>query len=163
MACADLENIGSTVLSRVLDEVADVIAGVRSYQDQASPEREALEAMASNVRNMAYQVAALFEAMPYALRRHQLVYQADIEALRRDTETAPRVSLEEFKQSVKPPVRRPTVRELLEPFIPQLVDLRGQGYTYEQCVVFLRGNGISTYAGAISSVLREVSLRTADR
>ena len=86
----------------------------------------------------------------------ELAYQADIEATDGDPEATPRVTVEEFMQSAKPPVRPPTLRERLGPYIPQLTQLRDQGYTYAQCAQFLHENGIKTYPAAISSVLWEV-------
>jgi len=154
--CADLERIGTAVQGELLEGVIDVMADVRSAQEPESPESEALDAMASSVRHLAHQVAALFETQPYALRRHQLAYQADIEATDGDPEATPRVTVEEFMQSAKPPVRPPTLRERLGPYIPQLTQLRDQGYTYAQCAQFLHENGIKTYPAAISSVLWEV-------
>lgn len=154
--CADIERIGSSVQGELLTGVADVIAGIRTGQDPDLPERDSLDAMASSVRHLAHQVAALFEAQPYALRRHQLVYQAGLEADDAQAD-GPHMTAEAFMQSVRPPQRPPTLRDRLEPYIPQLKRLRQEGYTYAQCAQYLRENGISTYAAAISNALAEAS------
>lgn len=161
-ACADLDRISSSVQRGLLEGVVDVIASIRAEQEDGSPDQDTLDVMASSVRNLAHQVAALFDAQSYALRRHQIVHQADLAASNAQSETAPKVTVEEFMQSVKPPVRRPTLRERLEPYILQLTQLRESGYSYAQCVEFLRENGISTYPGAISNVLWEARIRTTD-
>lgn len=161
-ACGDLERIGATVQGELLEGVADVMASIRASQEPGASEADALDAMASSVRELAHQVAALFEAQPYALRRHQLVYQADIEAAEADPMPQPGITVEAFLASIKPPVRRPTLRDRLGPYIPQLVKLRAHGYTYAQCAQFLRENGISTYPAAISSVLCEARSRTTE-
>jgi hypothetical protein len=147
--CADIERIGSSVQGELLTGVADVIAGIRTGQDPDLPERDSLDAMASSVRHLAHQVAAL-------LRRHQLVYQAGLEADDAQAD-GPHMTAEAFMQSVKPPQRTPTLRDRLEPYIPQPKRLRQEGYTYAQCAQYLRENGISTYAAAISNALAEAS------
>jgi hypothetical protein len=161
-ACGDLERIGATVQGELLEGVADVMASIRASQEPGAPEGDALDAMASSVRELAHQVAALFEAQPYALRRHQLVYQADIEAAESDPAHQRGITVDEFLASIKPPIRRPTLRDRLGPYIPQLMKLRAHGYTYAQCAQFLRENGISTYPAAISSVLCEARSRTTE-
>lgn len=160
-ACSDLERIGATVQDGLLEGVADVIASIRADQETEAPYGGALDAMAASVRELAHQVAALFEAQAYALRRHQLVYQAEIEAAEADPVPRRVVTVEEFQASIKPPIRRPTLRDRLGAYLPQLFELRAQGYTYAQCAQFLRENGISTYPAAISSALYEARARTA--
>jgi len=154
--CRDLEKIEASVQGELLEGLADVVADIRAGRESESPEGEVLDAMASSVRDLAHQVAALFAAQQFALRRHQLVYQDNVESPGQNAESAPRLTVDEFMQRVKPPVRRATVRERLEPFIPQLVRLRQQGYSYAQCTQFLRENGVDTYPAAISSVLATV-------
>lgn len=152
--CADLERVGTDVQGELLEGVVDVMSNIRVSQGAESPESEALDAMATSVRHLAHQVAALFEAQPYALRRHQFAYQASLETTDGDPD-AISVSVEKFMQSVKPPVKGPTLYERLRPYVPQLLQLREQGYTYAQCAQFLRENGINTYPGAVSNVLFE--------
>ncbi|MEB0122235.1 hypothetical protein QN391_16240 [Pseudomonas sp. CCI1.2] len=154
--CGDLDKIGLNLQDELLTGIAEVVDGIRASYDLGAVESDVLDSMASTVRHLAQQVTALFEAQPYVLRRHQFVYQADIEE-EEDQENALRVTVEEFMQNVKPPERRPTLRDRLQPYIPELKRLRQEGYTYAQCVHFLGENGINTYVGAISSVLSEVS------
>ena len=154
--CGDLDRIGLTVQSELLTGVADVVESVRASYDLGSAERDALDAIASTVRHLNQQVSALFEAQPYILRRHQAVYKVDIdnEDENEGLDTN-RITVEEFMQNVKPPERRPTLRDRIQPYIPELKRLRQEGYTYAQCVNFLEENGIKTYGSAISSVLND--------
>lgn len=79
--------------------------------------------MASTVRHLAQQVTALFEAQPYISHRHQFVYQADFEE-EEDQESAFRVMVEEVMHNIKPPKCRPTLRDRLQPYTPELKRLR---------------------------------------
>lgn len=158
-ACSDLERIGSTVQGELLEGVADVIASIRASQEPGAPAADTLDAMAASVRELAHQVAALFDAQPFSLRRHQLVYRAETEAAGADSAPRCAVSVEEFRASNKPPIRPPTLRDRLAVYLPQLIELRAHGYTYAQCAQFLRENGVNAYPAAISSALAEANHR----
>lgn len=162
-ACSDLARIGATVQGELLEGVADVMASIRASVEPETAEADTLAAMASSVRELAHQVAALFDAQPLSLRRHQLCYRAEIEAASADAAPRCAVTLEEFRASNKPPIRPPTLRERLTAYLPQLIELRAHGYTYAQCAQFLRENGINAYPAAISSVLAEARPRAEAR
>lgn len=152
--CQELELINSVVQIDLLEGHADTIADIQATQNLTTLECETLDAMALSLRGLAHNIAALFQAQPYALRRFQLAYHAEIEAVDRDAAATPLLTIEEFMQAVKPPVRPPSLHERLEPFLPQLERLREQGYSYAQCAHFLRENGVSTSPAALSNVLR---------
>lgn len=155
--CSDLDRIGLTLQSELLTGVADVVESIRVSYDLGAAEKDALDAVASAVRHLALQVTALFEAQPYVLRRHQAIYQADVDNEDEDVNVENlRITAEEFMQNVKPPERKPTLRDRLQPYIPELKRLRQEGYTYAQCVHFLGENGIKTYVGAVSGVMNDL-------
>lgn len=152
----DLEALGESVQEVLIGDVADVIAAIRAEQEDGLPQCDGLETIASSVRYMAQQVAVLFELQIDMVRRLQLINQAENDDASDDkNKTICRVTAEEFMRSVKPPVRRPRLRDILEPYIPQLMHLRDSGYTYEQCAQFLYDNGVSIKMASISTILRE--------
>jgi hypothetical protein len=153
--CTDLEAIGETVQKELIGGVADVIAAIRAEQEDGLPHCDGLETIASSVRYLAQQVEVLFEVQIYMVRRLQLVNQAENDEASEKNKTTCQVTAEEFMKSVKPPVRRPRLRDILEPYIPQLMHLRDSGYTYEQCAQFLYDNGVSIKMASISTILRE--------
>lgn len=152
--CSDLDKIGQTLQSELLTGVADVVASIRASYDLEDGERDALDSVASAVRHLAQQVTALFDVQPYIFQQHFSIYQANIESENdgKGEETL-RITAEQFMQNVKPPERKATLRDRLQPFIPELTRLRQEGYTYAQCAQFLEENGIKTYIGAISGVM----------
>jgi hypothetical protein len=140
-----------------------VIADIRAQQEDGLPHCDGLETIASSVRYMAQQVAVLFEVQIYMVRRLQLVNQAENDDASEKNKTTYRVTAEEFMRNVKPPVRRPTSRDLLEPYIPQLMHLRDSGYTYEQCANFLSENGVDIKISSISPILLDARARLTER
>lgn len=155
--CSDLDRIGQTLQSELLTGVADVVESIRASYDLEAGERDALDSVASTVRHLARQMTALFEVQPYILRRHYAIYQANIDSEDEDKkEETLRITAEEFMQNVKPPERKPTLRDRLQPYIPELKRLRQEGYTYAQCAHFLDENGIKTYVGAISGIMNDL-------
>lgn len=155
--CGDLDRIGSTIQGELLTGVADVVDSIKDDYNLNTSERDSLEAVASTVRHLAQQVSALFEAQPYVLRKHQAIFLEDKANENYDQSLElPRVTAEAYMQSVKPPERKPTFRDRLQPYIPELKRLRQEGYTYAQCVDFLKENGINTYVGAVSTAMNEL-------
>jgi hypothetical protein len=140
-----------------LTGVADVVASIRASYDLEDGERDVLDSVASAVRHLAQQVTALFDVQPYIFQQHYSIYQANIESENDSKgEETLRITAEQFMQNVKPPERKATLRDRLQPFIPELTRLRQEGYTYAQCAQFLEENGIKTYIGAISGVMNDL-------
>jgi hypothetical protein len=160
---SDLGAIGDSVQKEIIEGVADVIESIRAEQEDGLPHCDGLDTIASSVRYLAQQVAVLFEAQIHTVRRLQLVNQAENDAASDKKKTTCRVTAEEFMKSVKPPVRRPTLRDLLEPYIPQLMHLRDSGYTYEQCAKFLYENGVDIKFASISPILFDARARLTER
>jgi hypothetical protein len=156
---SDLGAIGDSVQKEIIEGVADVIESIRAEQEDGLPHCDGLETIASSVRHLAQQVAVLFETQIHTVRRLQLINDDASEK----NKTTCRVTAEEFMKSVKPPVRRPTLRDLLEPYIPQLMHLRDSGYTYEQCAKFLYENGVNIKISSISPILFDARARLTDQ
>jgi hypothetical protein len=160
--CVDLENIGGSLQDGLINGVADIIASIRAEQEEGAPHCEALDAIISSVRYLAHQIAVLFEVKISVLRGLQLIHQAESENINvRDKDTC-RVSADEFMKAIKPPVRRVTFRERIEPYIPHLTQLRDSGYSYAQCAQFLRENGIDAKPATISNTLHDALIRVSD-
>lgn len=115
--CVDLENIGASLQSGLIDGVADIIASIRAEQEEGAPHCEALDAITSSVRYLAHQVAVLFEVQINVLRGHQLVHQAHTEEVNARVQATCRLTADEFMKTIKPPVRRVTFRERIQPYI----------------------------------------------
>lgn len=155
--CSDafniLEDATLTVRGAIIGGFVDVITSARTQIESA--EWEAVDAILSSMSHLVHQVAVLFEVQACVLRRHQLFYKTDVKVVSDGAETACQLSVEEFMQTVKPRVRRPTRRERLSPYIAQLMKLRESGYSYAQCAQFLHENGIKIKPVEIGSALRE--------
>jgi hypothetical protein len=160
---SDLGAIGDSVQKEIIEGVADVIESIRAEQEDGLPHCDGLDTIASSVRYLAQQVAVLFEAQIHTVRRLQLVNQTENDAASDRQKTTCRITAEEFMKNVKPPVRRPTLRDLLEPYIPQLMHLRDSGYTYEQCAKFLHENGVDIKIASISPILIDARARLTER
>ncbi|MGG5283848.1 hypothetical protein ACQZ2G_07575 [Pseudomonas viridiflava] len=153
--CGDLERIGRTVQSELLTGITEVIESISTSHDFETLEIDTLHSMSSSIRNLAAQIASLFEMQPYVLQRQYLAYQSMISDNDTANDSPLRVTAEEFMLKVKPPERKPTLRDRMQPFIPELKRLRQDGYTYAQCAQFLEQNGLKTYIGSISSIMNE--------
>lgn len=151
----DLDRVGQTIQSELLTGITDVVENIGISYDLGVAETDTLDSIASSIRHLAEQVASLFEAQPYLLQRHYSVYQSSISNAADDSDKAPRITVEQFMQKTKPPERKPTLRDKLLPFIPELKKLRKDGYTYAQCAQFLEQNGIKTYSGAIGTIMND--------
>lgn len=160
--CIDLENIGASLQRGLVDSVADIIASIRAEQEEGAPHCEALDAIISSVRYLAHQAAVLFEVQISVLRRLQLIHQAESEEVNVMGNDTCRVTADEFMKAIKPPVRRVTFRERIEPYIPHLTQLRDSGYSYAQCAQFLRENGIDAKPGTINNILHDALIRVTD-
>ncbi|WP_312164989.1 hypothetical protein [Massilia timonae] len=157
--CTDLEAIGGSVQKGIIEGVADVIASIRAQQEDGLPHCDGIDTLVASVRYLAHQIAVLFEVQIYMVRRLQLLNQAENDDASDKNKTPFRVTAEEFMKSVKPPIRRPSSRDRLQPYIPQLMHLRDSGYTYEQCMHFLCENGIEINMASISTIVREARAR----
>ncbi|WP_263224460.1 hypothetical protein [Pseudomonas alabamensis] len=153
--CNDLDKIGQSVQGELLHGVTDVVESIRDSYDLGVSETDTLNSIASSIRHLSEQVASLFEAQPYLLQRQLAAYQSSINIAAGDTEESPRITAEQFMEIVKPPERKPTLRDRVIPFIPELIKLRRDGYTYTQCAQFLEQNGIKAYVSAISTIMNE--------
>lgn len=154
--CSDLDRVGQTVQSELLTGITEVIESIGTSYDLGVIETDTLNSIASSIRHLAAQVASLFEAQPYLLQRQYAVYQSSTNKAAIESDEAPRITAEEFMRNIKPPERKPTLRDRLLPFISDLKKLRQDGYTYAQCAQFLEQNGIKTYSGAISSIMNDL-------
>jgi hypothetical protein len=159
----DLGAIGDSVQEGIIEGVADVIESIRAEQEDGLPHCDGLETIASSVRYLAQQVAVLFEAQINTVRRLQLVNQAENDDASDKNKTTCRVTAEEFMKTVKPLVCRPTLRDILEPYLPQLIHLRNSGYTYAQCAKFLYENGVDIKVSSLSAILIEARARLTER
>lgn len=160
---SDLGAIGNSVQKGIIEGVADVIESIRAEQEDGLPHCDGLDTIVSSVRYLAQQVAVLFEAQIHTVRRLQLANQAENDEASDKNKTTCRVTAEEFMKSVKPRVRRPTLRDLLEPYIPQLMHLRNSGYTYAQCAKFLYENSVDIKIASISAILFDARARLTER
>lgn len=153
--CSDLDRIGQTIQSELLTGIIETIESIIASHDLDNYETDTLYSIVSSVRHLAEQVASLFEVQPYSLQRQYAAYQSNVNKVDDSDDETRRVTAEEFMQTVKPPERKATLRDRLQPFIPELKRLRQDGYTYAQCAQFLEQNDIKTYAGAISSIMND--------
>jgi hypothetical protein len=151
--CEDLARIGSTVQRGLGEGIVDVMASIQAQQRADGPGRGELDAMASSIRCLSHQVAALFDVQIHILGRRQFLQLADVGDGNTVGNFVCQVTVEEFMQSIKPPVPRPSLEERLKPYFPHLAKLRDSGYSYLLCARFLRENGITAAPGKISQIL----------
>lgn len=157
--CKDLAAIGATVQGELGEGIADVLASIHAQQRADGPGRGELDAMTSSIRCLAHQVAAVFDVQIHMLGRRQFLQLADVGGGNNAGNAVCQMTVEEFMQSFKPPVRRPSLEERLKPYVPQLAKLRDSGYSYALCARFLRENGITAAPGKISQILSAARTR----
>lgn len=151
--CEDLERIASTVQSELLGRVVGRLEAIGAEHKEGTPDYEAVDVIASSMRCLAHQIAALLEAQPNALRRYQIIHEHEIEKANAAGSAKKGVTAEEFMRGVKPPVRPPTTRERLAPYIQHLEQLRESGYSYALCARFLAENGITIHPAQVRDQL----------
>ncbi|MFK5668000.1 hypothetical protein ACI2OW_19100 [Pseudomonas shirazica] len=154
--CNDLDKISQTVQSELLSGITEVVESIEASYDLGVGETDTLASFASSIRLLAQQITSLFEIQPYLLQRQYAAYESNVGQIDETADDTLRTTVDDFMKAVKPPEPKPTLRDRLLPYIPELKRLREAGYTYAQFAQSLEKNGIKTYVGAISGIMNEL-------
>lgn len=160
--CEDLGRLATMIQNELLQRVVGKLEAIRAEQEEGTPDYETVDVIASSMRCLAHQIAALLEVQPNALRRYQIIHHDEIEKANAADSAKRGVTAEEFMRGVKPPVRPPTMRERLAPYIQHLEQLRESGYSYALCARFLAENGITIHPAQVREQLIDARNRRSE-